>query len=429
LGQYDETCPEDPMRATVSRPAWLGLAMLAASSASAQQQQVVRPPQAQAWIDVATFSGFGMPAGGGNPMASLGGLFGGRGESRDGNTFGRTQTGQAGRWVDVTLSSRTNPALAEAEQTVPASFLDKPLKLQSPKEAKPAPAPADDGAVEPVQHERPRGKMMLYWGCGATVRPGQPKVLDMATAPPAELAQFFQSRRATQRGAHSASGRPDWPSPADTRMVPASASLAGAHAFTAQGLPASFKFNIPPAQDLMPPVNLQQQPADGATDLTWAALPTARAYFIAGMGANERQEMVIWTSSEVPDIGFGLLDYQTNASVDRWLGEKVLLSPATTRCTVPRGVFPEGGGGMLRMIAYGSELNLAHPPRPSDPAQAWEPEWAVKLRVKSMTTAMLGMPGDASGPPGQAQPPAADQPPAEDKKPKPLDILKGILGR
>jgi hypothetical protein len=415
------------MRAS-SKVSVLALAIAVAPSVQAQTQQVVRPPKAQAWIDVATFGGFGMPAGGGaNPMAAMGSLFGGGGGARDSNSFGHTQTGQPGRWVDVTLSSRTSPSLAEAEQAVPKGFLDSPLKLQSPQNR---PPPPSDDSVEPVQYERPRGKLLLYWGCGAAVRDGQPKVLDMATAAPAEMAQFFQARRSTQRGAHSAAGRPDWPSPADTRMVPAGASLVGTHAFTAAGLVPGFRFDIPPAQDLMPPLSLQQQPADGATDLTWGALPTARAYFVAGMTANERQEMVIWTSSEVPEAGFGLLDYQTNASVDRWLGEKVLLHPSTTRCTVPRGIFPEAGGGMLRLIAYGSELNLVHPPRPADPKQPWEQEWAVKVRVKSMTTAMLGMPGQAGMQPGQA--PATEgesEPQREERKPKPLDILRGILGR
>ena len=83
--------------------------------------------------------------------------------------------------------------------------------------------------------------------------------------------------------------------------------------------------------------------------------------------------MVIWTSSELPDTGFGLTDYQTNAAVDRWLREKVLLAPTTTQCTVPKGVFP-GEGAMLRVIAYGNELNLVHPPRPADPKAAWAPD-------------------------------------------------------
>ena len=104
----------------------------------------------------------------------------------------------------------------------------------------------------------------------------------------------------------------------------------------ASGVPEGFRFQIPAAQDLMPPLQLQQADQGGAGELRWAALPTARAYFVAGMGAARQDEMVIWTSSELPDTGFGLIDYQTNAAVDRWLREKVLLAPTTTQCTCPR---------------------------------------------------------------------------------------------
>jgi hypothetical protein len=55
---------------------------------------------------------------------------------------------------------------------------------------------------------------------------------------------------------------------------------------------------------------------------------------------------------------------------------------------------------MLRMIAYGTELNLSHPPRPTDPKLAWEPDWTLKVRVKSVASSMLGMPSmsdDAAG--------------------------------
>ena len=414
-----------------SRHGALALALFALGAA---QAQTVRPPQAQAWIDVATFSGMGMPmggmggAGGGNPMAALGSLFGGGGAAK--NSFGHTQTGAAGRWVDVTLFARVKPALTEAEQLVPGGFLDSPLKLQAPKEVRtPAPDTPDDKVVEHSQ-ERPRGKLLLYWGCGSSVRAGQPKVLDMASASAADLARFFQSRRATQRGTHSATGRPDWPSPADARMVPAGASLVGTHAYRASGVPENFRFQIPAEQDLMPALAVQQQAVDGATELSWAALPTARAYFIAGMGAGGQEEMVIWTSSEQPDTGFGLLDYQTNPAVDRWLGEKILLAPSTTRCSVPKGVFP-GGAGMLRMIAYGSELNLVHPPRPKDPKAVWEQEWAAKVRVKSVASLMLGMPdrGGAGAPSGGAAEEERREPKKEEKKPNPLDLLRGVLGR
>lgn len=399
------------------------------------QTSNVKPPQAQAWIDVATYSGMGMPgmgAGGMNPMSALGGMFGGGGAGAK-NTFGQTQTGAAGRWVDVTLMTRANPSLAEAQQAVPAGFLSPALKLQAPKEVRtPAPRDDDDKVVE-HDYERPKGKLLLYWGCGATVRPGQPKVLDMATASAADMAKFFVSRRATQRGTHSAVGRPVWPSPVDARMVPDNASLVGEHSFSGSGVPEGFRFQIQAAQDLMPALQVQQTDQGGATDLAWAALPTARAYFIAGMGAAKQDEMVIWTSSEVPEAGFGLIDYQTNPAVDRWLKEKVLLAPATSSCTVPKGVFP-GQGGMLRAIAYGNELNLAHPPRPADPKAPWEPVWAAKLRVKSVATVMLGMPSMERLPSrkaGEEPPPKAEgeEKKEENKMPKPLDLLKGILGR
>ena len=418
----------------------LALAGLCAGGFAQQPPQVVKPPVAQAWIDVATFGGLGMPAGmpgagGASPMGSLGGLFGGGGGAAAQNRFGQTQTLSPGRWVDVTLYTRNNPQLAEAQQAVPAGFLVPALKLQSPKETRgAAPEPGDERTVEP-DYERPKGKMLLYWGCGDTVRAGQPVVVDFATATPADLARFFQSRRATQRGTHSAAGRPVWPSLADARMVPAQASLVGEHGFSGQGVPEGFRFQLPAAQDLMPAIALKQKDAAGATLLEWQAVPAARAYFIAATGARGNNEMVIWTSSEQPDVGFGLLDYQTNGAVDRWLKEQVLLAPQTTRCAVPKGVFG-GEGTMLRMIAYGDELNLAYPPRPTDHRIAWEPVWAAKIRVKSVTMAMLGL--DMSGMTGSEQggerAPQSNQPPAAepDKAPKlpgVTDLLKGILGR
>lgn len=429
----------------VSIAAALTLAVASAAAQTKAPQQVVKPPVAQAWIDVATFAGMGMPMGGagGSPMGMLGGMFGGGGGK---NAFGNTHVGTAGRWVDVTLYTSRNPNLAEALQAVPAGTQLAPtLKLISPTEQKGTPVRPDDDSVETPEYERPKGRMLLYWGCGETVRAGQPRVVDFATASPADFQKFFVARRATQRGSHSAVGRPHWPSRDDTRMVPADASLVGEHGFTGQGVPEGFRFGIPAAQDLMPPIELSQRDAGGATVLEWKALPTARAYFIAGVGAREGGrggdgvEMVFWTSSEEPDTGSGLIDYQTNTAVDRWLREKVLLAPATTTCTVPKGIF--GQGAMLRMIAYGTELNVAHPPRPADPKVAWEPQWAAKVRVKSVANAMLGMDMGSMMRGGRDEPAAPQAPPAEatkkdDTPPSPVDEaldaakrLRGLFGR
>lgn len=404
--------------------------------------QDVAPPEAQAWIDIATFSGMGMPMGGmtgpgANPMGALGGMFGGK-AGGGGNTFGNTRGMSSGRWVDVTVRARANPQLDEARQAVPEGFMNSALELRTPKNAPPAPV-RDDEEEKHEEPEKPRGRMLLYWGCGLEVRPGQPKVLDMATANAADFAKFIVARSATQRGAHSAVGRPVWPSPDDNRMVPANASLIGTHAFSGKGIPEAFRFQIPAAQDLMPPLALEQADRSGATDLGWNAIATARAYFASAMGSVGKEDMVIWTSSELPDTGFGLMDYQTNAAVDRWLKEKVLLTPKTTSCTVPKGVFGEHGG-MVRLIAYGDELNLAHPPRPKDPKAKWEPVWAVKLRVKAVANGMLGMSsqgrsgrstagqesGDGRRERNRGQDEETQNAP---KMPQAVDLLKGIFGR
>ncbi len=401
--------------------------------------QEAAAPQAQAWIDIATVSGMGMPMGGmagmgGSPMGALGGMLGGKG-SADGNIFGNTHGMSAGRWVDVTVRSRANPNLEEARQAVPEGFMSPALELKAPKNAPPAPQ-RDDEEIRRDAPERPKGRMLLYWGCGSAIRPGQPKILDMATASPGDFAKFFTGRGATQRGAHSAAGRPVWPNPEDSRMVPGGASLLGEHAFSGKGIPDGFRFQVPAAQDLMPSLTLEQADKDGATELNWNAIDAARAYFVAAMGSNGKEDMVIWTSSEVPDTGFGLMDYQTNAAVDRWLKEKVLLMPKMTSCTVPKGIYREQGA-MLRLIAYGDELNLAHPPRPRDPKAKWEPLWAVKLRVKSVTNGFLGMSAQGmpqgSGAAGDARRDRSEtrkeEAPATPKLPPALELLKGVFGR
>ena len=403
-------------------------------------RQVVKPPVAQAWIDVATFSGFGigaMGAGGGSGQGmmgmTMGALMGGPAQQAE---FGNTETGAAGRWMDVTLYTSRNPNLQLATQSVPpATGLAPSLKLMAPERPKPVPRGEDEAPTE-FNYEPPKGKLLLYWGCSETVRPGQPKVVDLQTATMAEFAKFFESRRSTTRGAHAAAGRPVWPSRDDKRVFPAGASIAGPHAYQGDGVPESFKFSIPAAQDIMPALQLKQSEQPAFVRLDWNAIPTARAYFLGSMGAREGEQntIVIWTSSELPDSGFGLFDYQTNRAIDGWLKDKFLLPPTTTTCAIPKEA---AGQGMLRAIAYGSELNMAYPPRPTDPAVAWEPDWNVKIRVKSLTTTMFGMPegampgGDTEGMTDAPPPDASQEPPAEPKKKKkwnPLEVLKDAVG-
>ena len=402
--------------------------------------QPSKPPIAQAWIDVAThhsdIPGMGAMAGfaSGGLSGGLSSLFGGA--KGGGNIFGNTRMAMApGKWLDVSVMTNKEPNLAEATEEIPAGMnLVPALKLTVPPPEKYDPPVRGDEPVEP-KYEKPKGKMLLYWGCGDTVRPGQPRVFDAANANLNDMQKFFGNmRNSTTRGARSAPGNPSWPNKNDDRKVPESATLTGELQFVGQGIPESFKVTLGDAQDFMAPYAISQRNVDGAIHLEWVSVAHARGYFISALGAKvggsgDDTEMVIWTSSDVPELGFALPDYQTNAAIDKWIKEKAVLPSGATQCTVPKGIFGDGGGGgrqgagMLRATAYGSEAFFVFPPRPADVRVTWEPQWQAKVRVKSTFMSMLGGMG------GEGSRPQAGQPSRKEEKITPADILKGLFGR
>lgn len=438
--------------ATRSTPRWkitlgtcalLSIPMLAGAQTKAIKQ-IVKPPIALAYIDVAT-SASDMPGAnmmgaaaqgaqsGGGFFGALGGLAKGAmgGASDRGNLFGNTRAMgfSMGRFVDVSVYTSKNTALTEATQAIPAGMnLGEMLKLIAPVPDRPVPTVIDESPLEP-SYEKPKGKISIYWGCGENIRPGQPRTLDVAKASMEDYAKFFVMRGKTTKGARSQPGHPAWPNKVDDRKVPDAASLVGQHSFSGNGIPDNFKVTLAGAQDLMPAIELNQIKKDGGgVHLEWKNIPYARGYFLSVMGGQasggaDSAEVVVWTSSELADFGFGLVDYQSNPDIDKWIAEKVILPASASQCDVPKGIFGERGGGMLRMIAYGSEAFFAHPPRPNDPKIAWEPDWQSKLRVKSTFSSMLGGFGDADERRQQ------QQQPKEEKKIKPVDILKGLFGK
>jgi hypothetical protein len=380
---------------------------LTASAQTKPPAQVVKPPVAQLWMDVATTTMPGMPE---MPaMPSLGGLFGGRGGAAEGsNAFGHTRGMAPGRHVDIAFVTQRKPGGTEATQAVPTGTGLAPSVPLLPVKSEPRPPAGPPGMPgEPSETEPPKGRILFYWGCGETVRPGQPRVLDFSKGPSAEWGNFMQGRAPRERGAVARPGHSIWPNEKDRRSFGRDASLAGEHALSGDGVPADLRFTLAAAQDFMAPIALQQSGTlSDALRLSWPAVPNARAYFLNAMSGGqegESMELVFWSSAEVPDFGMGLLDYASPSNIEQWLREKVLLAPSVTQCAIPQGIFAKGQGGMLRMIAYGPELNLAHPPRPADVKIAWEPEWAVRVRTKSTAMAMLGMNMD-SGRMGAAPP-------------------------
>jgi len=151
-------------------------------------------------------------------------------------------------------------------------------------------------------------------------------------------------------------------------------------------------FRVGPLDDFMAAVAFDpvRRTARGAFDVSWRVVPAATGYFATavGQGANQN-DVVMWSSSEVQEMGQVLMDYIAPAEVARLIREKIVMPPQTTRCMVPAGIF-RGEGAMLNFIAYGDEQNLVYPPRPQDPNVVWEQVWALKFRFKSTAMTMLG---------------------------------------
>jgi hypothetical protein len=188
--------------------------------------------------------------------------------------------------------------------------------------------------------------------------------------------------------------------------------------------------------------SVRKTPA-GAFQVKWQSIPTAIGYFATAVGQGDTQtDMIMWSSSEVQEMGHALMDYLPPTEVQRLIRERIVMTPQTTECAVPAGIF-KNEGAMLNFIAYGDELNVVHPPRPKDPKQVWEQQYAVKLRLKSTGMTMLaedmGGGGRASGSgrgesSQQAQERGAPQQPARaptgaDAVQEGINVLRGLFGR
>jgi hypothetical protein len=395
---------------------------------------------------------------------------GGAGGGAGGNTtygMARGMTIMPPRVLDIALYNRLKPGV-EAAQLIPERHAHGRQAAAAATATRPAGQRAEPTEVpQEYQREAPKGRILIYWGCSAEVRPGQPRIIDLARGNPADFGSAFAGRFAPDRGARVGPGYVLYPERAQPRQ-PEPRQLAGRRAPDPGRRRAGQRSSSrsAAAQDVMPAIELQSSgsPKDSIA-LNWRSVNQARAYFLHAMGSVGENDMVMWSSSDIPDSGTGLFDYLPNATIDRWIKDKVLLTPETTQCAIPRGIFAakEGGsgrrgdsaGGMLRMIAYGSESNFAYPPRPADPKAVWEPDWAVRVRVKSSTMAMLGEEQSggraarssrgSSTPSGNAPPSSTGQDgsagaaPSAPSSPSigdvlspignPANVLKGLFGR
>jgi hypothetical protein len=368
-------------------------------------------PKARYQMDVTTASGMPGTAGGGvagaKPRGGLGAIFGGGGMA--------AMMGSGGPRHDLelrlgsTLSASSAPA---ADHFMPTGMaLGVSVPLVTPVATPTTPEPGD----LPRDFQRPKGRMLLFWGCGAKAGPGQPVVIDFAKLAAGQVPPgLFSANVPVDRGPTQSNSRTYgyWPNDKGRRVeVGADSSLVGAHRVAGNYSP-EIKFAL--NQDFMAPLQVRTAEMGNVTNLSWNAVPAATGYYAHGIGFSagargETNDIVWWTSASRQEFFGGLTEWLAPSVVQRLIGERVVMPPTQTQCQIPAEVKAAGGATMmLSMYAYGPEASFAFPPRPVNPKLAWNPEWTARVRYRSVNNMFVGMPGmddAASGEDGRQRPP------------------------
>ena len=391
--------------------------------------QKVIPPKAVYWLSAQTTTGFGMGGHGGGTAPSAGDMMRAAMSGQQPGAIAKSLSLDLGGKLPVSAP----PPLAR--HLIPMGMnMGDLLLLKSPQRA------AATGEL--TDYEPPKGRLLLFWGCGEAARAGQPVVIDFARMAAGQVPPglFAGERVRIARGPSSAS----WPSyghwPNDDRAsrqgVPATASLIGDHAVRGNYIP-DVDFSL--SKDFMGALNLDQkkQPA-GAIGMTWNQLPDATGHFASFIGGDGEDPakgatMVFWSSSESQTFISALGDYIAPAEAARLVGTRQLMPPAQTNCSIPKEVLAAAPNGLVSLVSHGPEENFIFPPRPADPKIAWDQSYAVKARFVARAGGPAGMNmaemmgGDDEDPPRRSSRRGA-KPKCADKPPSAGDVVGGVMG-
>jgi hypothetical protein len=322
-----------------------------------------------------TLSGLGAMGAGGRPNVASMMMGGGRGNNVQHELLLRLG------------SSRAPTGAPQADHFMPdGARLGKSVQLVTPKTER---APTDE-----IPGERPKGRILIFWGCGEHAPAGQPVVIDLSKlaagqVPPGLFSGNIPRDWGPTLENSKTFGR--WPAE-DGKYVKSDSSLLGAHRVTGNYSP-EIDFTL--TKDFMPALSLgSTRNPSGSTALSWGALPSATGYYVSMFGGKQgpggqMSDLVMWSSSATRQFGGALGDWLSPGQVAPLVTNRTVLAPATTTCTVPAEVgqaSPDFRMGTL--TAFGPEENFSYPPRPASAKTPWNLEWTARIRHRSTTTWM-----------------------------------------
>ncbi len=338
-----------------------------------------------------------------------------------------TIAGMMGQGDNHELTLRLGSRLAPSGAPRADHFMPAGARLGA---SVPLDTPVRSDETLPANFQRPRGRLLLYWGCGAKAGPGQPVVIDFARVAKGQMPPgLFSAKVPADPGPTLANSRSfgQWPNALKSRSISGQSSLLGQHRIAGTYSP-EIAFGLD--QDFMAGLRVRSSAnPDGSTGISWQGLGNATGYHAWVMGGKDMGQgggdMVWWSSSASQEFGGGLWSWLAPPTVARLIGLKIVMPPAQTSCTVPAEVKRAAGETMMGFVyAYGPEANFAFPERPRDPKVAWKPKWTAQVRYRSMAMFMPGMPSMSDMLNGRGGEEEAGETPAAKKKCKP----KGLGG-
>lgn len=338
--------------------------------------------------------------------------------------------------LHLRLGSSNGPTVGEPKADhfmPPAAKLGKSVALVTPREVKSD--EASNGLPDGFMGEKPKGRLLLYWGCGEHAPKGQPVVIDFARLAAGQVPQgLWSTNIPVDRGPTSQNSKTfgRWPAQ-DGKYAKPNSSLIGAHRIAANYAP-EISFTL--TKDFMAPLSVRATgQASGATLISWTGIPDATGYVASLFGGKQAaggqmDDMVMWTSSASRQFGGGLSDWLSPSQVAPLIRARTIMAPPATSCAIPAEVYrdaPDFRFGML--TAFGPQEDFSYPPRPADSKARWNLEWTARIQHKS-STSWMDTPGMTMGSTGQSSQSTSGQEPDKKKcKPKGLGgMLGGAIG-
>ncbi len=376
-----------PKRRSLVIAAACGIALSTVAQLAAQTKPA-SGPIARYDMRAGTISGMGAMGAGG----AMGMMFGG----------GRGNSVQHELYLRLGSSSSPAKGSPKADHFMPPSArLGKSVALVTPREEK----------VPEEMPQKPKGRLLIYWGCGEHAPKGQPVVIDFSRLAAGQMPQgLWSSTILRDWGPTLQNSRTfgRWPAE-DGKFVKADSALPGPHRIAGNYSP-EISFTL--TKDFMAPLSVRNTSMpSGATILRWTGIPGATGYLAVVFGGKqgpggEMGDMVMWSSSSTRQFGGGLGDWISPSQVAALIRDRTVMAPATTSCIVPAEVKRDGPDFRFgTLTAYGPEEAFSYPPRPADPRAAWNLEWTARIRHRSSTSwmQMPGMSMGAEGSQGQQQ--------------------------